>query len=89
MGEALHMLAGPAYNEKLGAPSGRLQRLVQAGRSNAEIIDEFYLAAYARLPERVEKQSLEKAIAEHSDRRAALQDFVWALLSSREFAENH
>ena len=31
LGEALHMLAGPAYNEKLGAPQGRLQRLLKAG----------------------------------------------------------
>ncbi|HZT28332.1 MAG TPA: DUF1553 domain-containing protein [Bryobacteraceae bacterium] len=89
LGEALHMVAGPTYNQKLSAPSGRLQRLLKAGKSNAEIIDEFYLAAYARLPEREERVALEEAIARQPDREAALKDFVWALLSSREFAENH
>ena len=49
--EAMHMLAGPAYNEKLSAPSGRLQQLLKAGKADAEIIDEFYLAAFARQPE--------------------------------------
>ena len=54
LAEAMHMLAGPAYNEKLGNPAGRLQRLLKAGKTNAEIIEEFYLAAFARFPEKAE-----------------------------------
>ncbi|HWC00192.1 MAG TPA: DUF1549 domain-containing protein, partial [Bryobacteraceae bacterium] len=34
LGEAMHMLAGPAYNEKLSSPESRLERLVKAGKSN-------------------------------------------------------
>lgn len=89
LGQALHMLAGNVYNEKLSAPQGRLMKLVQAGRSNREIVDEFYLAAFARLPERDEADGLEAMIARGPDRLAALKDFVWAVLCSREFAENH
>ncbi len=87
--EAMHMLAGPAYNEKLSAPAGRLQQLLKAGKSNAEIIQEFYQAAFARQAEPKESSAIENLIASSEDREAALKDFVWALLCSREFAENH
>ncbi|MGH9630488.1 MAG: DUF1553 domain-containing protein, partial [Bryobacteraceae bacterium] len=87
--QALHMLAGPVYNEKLAAPDGRLQRLIKAGKSDSEIIDEFYLAALSRLPDRVEKTGLQKLIAQSADRSEALKNLVWAILCSREFAENH
>jgi hypothetical protein len=87
--EAMHMLAGPAYNEKLSAPQGRLQQLLKAGKSNREIIEGFYQAAFARQPEPGELSAIENLIASGEERESALKDFVWALLCSREFAENH
>ncbi len=89
LGEALNLLAGPAYNEKVSAPGGRLKKLLQAGRSDREMIEEFYLAAFGRQPGREEREGVEKLIAARGDREQAFQDFVWALLGSREFAENH
>jgi hypothetical protein len=87
--EAMHMLAGPAYNQKLGNPAGRLQQLLKAGKTNAEMIDEFYLAAFARFPEKKEAAAIQNLIDTDPDREAAWKEFVWALLCSREFAENH
>ena len=87
--EAMHMLAGAAYNEKLGNPAGRLQRLLRAGKTNPEIVDEFYLAAFARFPEKTESAGIQNLISAGADREAALKEFVWAVLCSREFAENH
>ena len=89
LGQALHMLAGSAYQEKVTAPQGRLQRLLRSGKSNSEIIREFYLSAYARFPERGELEDLEHAIGTADNREQALGDFVWAVLASREMAENH
>jgi hypothetical protein len=66
-----------------------LQRLLKAGEPDARIIDEFYLAALSRPPEREESDAIRKLIAGGADREAAIKDFVWALLCSREFAENH
>src|SRR5207245_2697889 len=87
--EAMHMLAGPAYNEKLSSPSGRMQQLVRAGKNDGEIVEEFYVAAFGRAPEPRELSGVKNLIAASADREAALKDFVWALLCSREFAENH
>jgi hypothetical protein len=89
LGEALEMLAGPVYNEKLGAPTGRLQRLLNGGKTNEQIVEEFYLAAYARLPEIAETKAVIALIDKQGDREAGLKNFAWAVLSSREFAENH
>jgi hypothetical protein len=83
------MLAGSAYNEKLGNPAGRLQRLLKAGKTSAEIIEDFYLAAFARLPEKAESAGIQELIGTGPDREAALREFAWAVLCSREFAENH
>jgi hypothetical protein len=89
LGQALHMLAGSAYQEKVAAPQGRLRQLLEGGKSDDDIIEEFYLAAYARFPEPEEKTALKQLIVERGDREQGLQEFVWAVLCSREFAENH
>jgi hypothetical protein len=89
LGQALTRYAGPVYNEKLAAPGGRLQKLLRAGRSDAEIVEEFYLAADSRFPEPDEVEGVLKLITAGASREEALKDFVWALLCSREFAENH
>lgn len=89
LGQALNVLAGGVYNEKLAAPGSRLRRLIEAGKGNAEIVEEFYLAAFGRTPSPPELSGIEELIARRGDRIEALKDFVWALLGSREFAENH
>jgi hypothetical protein len=48
--EALHMLAGTTFNQKLSKEGGRLQQLLKNGASDREIIEEFYLAALTRYP---------------------------------------
>lgn len=89
LGQALHMVAGTVYNEKLAAPNGKLQRMIEAGKKDGEIVEEFYLAALSRRPEAEEQSAILKLISERNNRTEALRDFVWALISSREFAENH
>jgi hypothetical protein len=89
LNEALHMLAGSAYHEKLAAPGSRLRKLIAKGSSDQEIVETFYLSAYARVPGKAELKTIGKLIASRTDREEALRDFVWAILCSREFAENH
>jgi hypothetical protein len=88
--QALHMLAGPTYTSKISQKGGRLDELLQKGASDEEIVNEFYLAALARLPEPQEKRELLNVLAQRSSRRAETLDrLIWAILSSREFAYNH
>ena len=89
LGQALHMLAGSTYADRLSVKDSRLARLLQAGASNTRIFEEFYLAALGRFPAPDEIQDLEQTLAKRNDRETGLREFVWALTSSREFAENH
>ena len=83
------MLAGATYVDRLGAPGSRLRRLLDKGASDGAIIEEFYLAAFGRVVEKDELAELTGLVSKRGDREAALREFVWALISSREFAENH
>ena len=89
LGQALHMLAGSAYQEKVRAPQGRLTQLLRSGKSNTEIIRDIYVTAFARAPEPAELEDLNRAVGVAENREQALGDLMWAVLSSREFAENH
>ncbi|MFN0106113.1 MAG: DUF1549 domain-containing protein [Bryobacteraceae bacterium] len=89
LGQALHMLAGATYVERLATPGSRLRVLLDRGASDAKIIEEFYMAALGRTVEKDELAELAQLVSLRGDREAALREFVWALISSREFAENH
>jgi hypothetical protein len=89
LGQALHMLAGSTYVDRLGSKGSRLNRLLESGATDEAIFEEFYLAALSRGPAREELDELKGILARRNDREAGLREFVWALLSSREFAENH
>jgi hypothetical protein len=89
LGQALHVLAGSTYVERLSSPNSRLARLLQAGTADEKIFEEFYLAAFARMPLASEVEELKAILSQRPDREAGLREFVWALISSREFAENH
>jgi hypothetical protein len=89
LAQALHMLAGPTYNEKIARKGGRVDRLVENGASNEQAIEELYLAALGRLPTERERSDLDGLIREQASRREGLEALAWALISSREFAYNH
>ncbi len=89
LSQAMHMLAGASYVDRLSSKDSRLARLLASGAPDAAIFEEFYLAALGRPPAPEETQELRTILAKREDREAGLREFVWALISSREFAENH
>jgi hypothetical protein len=89
LSQALHMLAGTTHNQKVSKAGGNLDRMLKSDRPDREIVRDFYLAALTRLPSEQELAGLEQAISARASRREAFEDFVWSLIGSREFAENH
>ncbi len=87
--QALHAFAGRSFNEKLSQEGGRIDDLLKRNASNQEIIEEVYLSALSRFPTQEESSKLEAVLSESPSRRTTLEDIVWALISSREFAYNH
>jgi hypothetical protein len=89
LAQALHMLAGSTYTDKIARKGGRVDRLVARGASDREAVEELYLAALCRLPTERERAELEALIRRQPTRREALESLAWALISAREFAYNH
>ncbi|MFN0165382.1 MAG: DUF1549 domain-containing protein [Bryobacteraceae bacterium] len=89
LAQALHLMTGPAYSDRLGKDGGRADRLARSKLSNRELIEELYLAAFSRYPDREEAAALDKTLREGPSRLQAISDLIWALISSREFAYRH
>jgi len=88
--EALHMMAGPAYNAKISREGGRLDGLLRKKATDDQILEEFYIATLMRPPTTEEKSGLLKFLDQRFSRREeTLAGLVWAILNSREFAYNH
>jgi hypothetical protein len=82
---ALHLLNGSTLNDKLqGAVFDQLSR-----RSDRDVVEEIYLRALSRRPETNEANEWERMLAGAANRAHAIQDLVWTVLNSREFAYNH
>ena len=58
LGQALHVLAGATYVDRLSTGNSRLGRLLQSGAPDEKIFEEFYLAALGRFPAADELQEL-------------------------------
>jgi hypothetical protein len=85
LNQAFQLITGPLLNKMLNDPDNRLRRLLSAGKSDAEIIEEFYLAALCRPPSATEQRTAREMMGRAKDRRAALEDLVWGLVNAKEF----
>jgi hypothetical protein len=88
--QALHLMNSPEIAEKIHAKTGTARKLADTKKSPAEVIEELYLAVLARFPTDREKTTMLKVFADAgTDRRAATEDVLWALLNTKEFLFNH
>ncbi len=89
--QAMHLLVGDTLNRKLQESSekGEIARLLKDGKSDAEIVEHFYLAALARYPEAEEKDYCLSVISKADEHARGLRNAVWAILSTNEFLYNH
>lgn len=87
--QALHMLVGPTYTEKIANKTSRLGKFIKNQTPHSKVIQELYLIALSRFPSKTELTRLEAAISSRPSKKEAWEDLMWGLISSREFAFNH
>jgi hypothetical protein len=89
LGQSFELIGGRLIDSRLRAPENRLGRLLQSGKSPREMVDELYLAAYARYPTAEEAKVTVPYLEGAKDRRAALEDLAWGLMNTKEFLLRH
>ncbi|MGI9441523.1 MAG: DUF1549 domain-containing protein [Rubripirellula sp.] len=86
----LHLFNGPILNQRIAGSDGRLSRLLAAGKANEAIVEEFYRVALSRPVTDIEQQFWSRQLKEgNGERRNLLEDFVWSVLTCKEFVTNH
>ena len=90
--QKLHMFNGQLINSRMSDTGGRLAKLVAAGQTPDEIVDQFYQRVLGRHPSTQEQEFWDRQLGAATNRRQQqelLEDFVWSLLTCREFVTNH
>jgi hypothetical protein len=84
--QALHLMNAPDLHKKVTSDGGLAARLAKGKDSPRAIVEELYLLTYSRYPTD-EERTLGVSLFEgpQADRRAAVEDLLWALLNSAEF----
>jgi hypothetical protein len=92
--QALHLNNGVTLNDKLRAKESVVGKwLGEKGLSDAEIVDRVYMTALTRKPTADERKQFLAILGDAAkdgpqSRREAVEDFVWAVLTGREFLFN-
>lgn len=89
LGMAIQFFNGPLIYGKLRDANNRFRKLVTAGKSDAEVVTELYLAGLCRRPSEKELAASLAHLNGKPDRLAALEDVGWALLNTNEFLFQH
>jgi hypothetical protein len=93
--QALHVVNGDTLNKKLSNADGYISLLLKLGLSDSRILEHMTLSAFSRYPTELEKTEWGQLLAKSRNdqnkdsRKQALEDMVWAMLTSKEFIFNH
>ena len=84
--QALHLMNSAAIEGKIAADSSRAATLAASDLPPERIVEELYLACYARFPESSEREPLVALYTrEGRSRRQVTEDILWSLVNSPEF----
>lgn len=91
MTQVLHLTNGKTIQEKVEAKEGRISSLIESNATNSDIVETIYLAALSRYPTDQEKQRLTSLLdsSPADERRVAIEDLFWSVLTSKEFLFQH
>lgn len=92
--QALHLNNGNTLNSKLQDPNSQVSKWLDAGATDAEIVDRVFRHALSRPPtdsesKRIAAEFATVAASGPKGRREAIEDIVWAVLTGKEFLFNH
>jgi hypothetical protein len=92
--QALHLNNGYTLNDKLRDKNSAVGKWIADGLTDEQIVERVFLLALSRKPSAIEKRKFLEILSESAkdgaqSRREGIEDFVWAVLTGREFLFNH
>ncbi len=85
----LNLLNGGTVNQRIGAPGGRVERVVAQKKEPKAVVEEFYLSTLSRRPTAKEEAAALKLLTSAPNLREGAEDLMWGLLNTKEFMFNH
>ena len=89
LAQILHLMNSPEIQGKISGEKGAVAQMLNAKKSNEEVIEALYLSGFSRRPTAPELKDAAAMIAAAPNRKAAVEDFAWLVLNSKEFLFNH
>jgi len=91
MVQVLHLSNGDTVNQKLSDPASRITEMVKRKVPDTQAVEDAFLWCLSRYPKEEERRQYVALLAETpaADRRLALEDLYWSLITSREFLFQH
>ena len=87
--QALYLVNSDHFEGKV-ARSERIKRLLESKKTDAEIVEEIYLATLSRSPAEKEKNTAMAHLVQDKNKRVeAVRDLVWAICNTKEFLYIH
>ncbi|SVD78784.1 uncharacterized protein METZ01_LOCUS431638, partial [marine metagenome] len=89
MVQVLHLSNGKTLNENLRSDKSCVKPLAE--KNDTDLIEEAYLLCLSRIPTAEETRRLKTVFSQApaTERRAVIEDLLWALMTSREFLFQH
>lgn len=82
--QALNLVNGTTVSDAVSDAKGRVAKSILSGKTEAAIVEELYLAALSRPPDKAESDRALQYLS-GGPRTARAQDLMWALLNSKGF----
>ncbi len=93
MVQVLHLANGDTLNGKLASTKGAVEQLLGRKLTDEAVLEEAYLTTLSRLPQPHERDGflalLKESGTSDAEKRIAMEDLFWALMTSREFLFQH
>ena len=86
LGQSLMLVNGADMRTKLAESTNCINAMLDAKMAFPQAIEELYFAALTRSPTPAESKCMEEYVTQAADARTAIEDILWALINSQEFA---
>ncbi len=86
LGQSLMLVNGAEMRNKLAESRNRIAGMLAAKADLSQTITELYIATLTRMPSETELATMVGYIEKAESQRTAIEDVLWALINSQEFA---